>query len=196
MNEVDNILHVGQVSSVDLKTASCRVAYDDLDGHVSADLQILYPALGMWRVFYVPKPSDHVTVLRSPNGNEEGFLLGTRYTATNMPGSAEEGQIILVSNDSETIIALDAKTGAVSVKCKDVSINAAGETVIDSKGILIEATEEIIVTSPKIKLSAKDFIIETDLLTVEGNLFVNGDVENTGDMKTIGQHVDGIGIHS
>jgi len=109
------LLHQGQTSERDVKSASARVAMDDLDGYVSGKLQVLFPAIGGWNMFFTPKEGDHVVTARQPNGQEEGYILGKVYTGNKMPQGGAANIILLVSDDAKNIIRLDADNGVMEV---------------------------------------------------------------------------------
>lgn len=167
-----DMLHVGQVSVVSAATASARAAFDDFKGHVSGDMQMVFPAMGYWHTFWVPKVGDHVTVLRLPNGNQEGFVLGTHYTAANLPQGGAEGLIIIRSADGANSIILDALAGTMSVNFKD-------QIQVYAKRIDVEAE--------KINLAGE--------VNIQGNLTVSGNISNGGNMSTGGTHSDAVGGH-
>lgn len=179
MADARSLLHVGQISSVSPETASARVAFDDLDGHVSGDLRIIFPAMGRWRICWTPKVNDHTTVLRLPNGIQEGFILGTHYTGSNLPEEGADGLITLISEDGQNVICLDALTGALSMEVR------AG---VDIKGkkIVLEA-EELTIRASTLKFIGN--------VQVNGNLSVTGDITNSGNMQTTGVHTDRNGRH-
>ena len=108
------IRHV-QVSERDCKSASARVALDDLASTVSAKMQVLFPAIGGWNVFFTPKENDHVVILRYPNGDEEGLILGKTYTATKMPQNGKDDIFLMVSDDGKNFIKLDGPKGTLTM---------------------------------------------------------------------------------
>lgn len=165
MVDVRDILHVGQISSVNPETATAKVAFDDLDGYVSPDMQIIFPAMGRWKAFWTPSVGDHVAALRLPNGIQEGFVLGTQYTASNLPNEGTGGLITIVSEDGQSRIWLDADAGTLTLRLgREITINA-----------------------PDIKLAGN--------VQVDGNLSVTGDITNNGNMQTNGIHIDSNGRH-
>jgi len=127
------IVQQGQVSERDVKSATARVAMDDLGGHVSGKLQILFPAMGGWNMFYTPKEGDHVVISRLPNGQEEGYVLGKVYTAKKMPQGGEPNIILIVSDDGKNVIRFNADKGTLDLvvdQTKNEKFNNV-ETVIN-----------------------------------------------------------------
>jgi len=88
-SEVSDFVRIGQVSSVNAKTCSCRVAFDDLTDigapMTSYPLQIVQRRTVKCQKFDLPEVGEHVLCLFLPNGNQEGFVLGSFYTANNLP---------------------------------------------------------------------------------------------------------------
>jgi len=187
MADKRDILHVGQISSVNVETASARAAFDDLQGLTSAPMQIVFPAMGKWQMFCVPKVGDHVNVLRLPNGKSEGFILGTSNTANNMPQNPKDGLVQLISDDLSCSIRLDADSGTLEVLFKESISEKSKERKITAEQSIEISAEEITVRAPKIKLVGE--------VEIEGNLKVTGNIENDGNMTTSGQHTDAAGTH-
>ena len=117
------MLHQGQVSERDVKNATARVAMDDLGDQVSAKMQVLFPAIGGWNMFYTPKEGDHVIMSRLPNGAQEGHILGKVYTAKKMPQGGAPNIILLVSDDGKNVVRFDADKGTLDlIVDKDASL--------------------------------------------------------------------------
>ena len=108
-------LHQGQTAERNVNSASARVGFDDLSGTVSGFMQVLFPAIGGWNMFYTPKEGDQVVVNRLPNGTEEGYILGKVYTANKMPQGGKPNIILLVSDNGKNIIRFDADEGTLDL---------------------------------------------------------------------------------
>jgi len=87
-NYIEDFIRIGQVSSVNPLTCSCRVAFDDMqdDGTpmVSYDMQILQHRTVKRQDFTLPEIGEHVLCVFLPNGNQEGFILASFYTGSNL----------------------------------------------------------------------------------------------------------------
>lgn len=177
-----DVLHEAQVSSNNIDSASSRVAYDDLNGHVSSDTQTMFPAMGRWQMFFLPKVGDHVAVLRLPNGKQEGFVVGTYNTAENMPINPADGLVQLISEDLKNMIQMFATEGNFNIKfrekmhqkCKNSEINVienikqtsetldinAGSTIIIIAGdsITVQSGTKITIQAPDIEISGGNSI--------------------------------------
>jgi len=147
-----SMLHHGQVSERNVKNASARVAMDDFDGMVSGSMQVLFPAIGGWNMFYTPKEGDHVVMSRLPNGQQEGHILGKVYTASKMPQNGAVDIILLVSDDGKNVIRLDGVNGTMdiicdqgcSLKAKNIDIEVAENATIDvGKNLAIDTGENL-----------------------------------------------------
>jgi len=115
MADSRSLLHQGQTTERDVKSASARTGFDDLARSVSGFMQVLFPAIGGWNTFYTPKEGDQVVVCRLPNGAEEGYIIGKVYTANKMPQGGAENIILLVSDDAKNVVRLDADNGTLDV---------------------------------------------------------------------------------
>jgi phage baseplate assembly protein gpV len=152
-----DIIRQGQVSERDVKSATARVAMDDLGGHVSGKMQVLFPAIGGWNCFWTPKENDHVVMCRLPNGQEEGYVLGKVYTGRKMPQGGEPNILLLVSDNGKNVIKFDADKGTLDlivdqdakVKCKTLNIEV-------SEGAIIKAKTADVTIEEKANVEIKD----------------------------------------
>jgi len=123
MANIGTMLHQGQVSERSLSSKPARVAFDDLNGLVSGKMQVLMPAVGGFNIFYTPEEGDHVVTIRNPNGQEEGYIVGTLYTANKMPQGAEKNIFLMISKNSKNFLRFNADKGTF-------------ELTVDQDGIL------------------------------------------------------------
>jgi phage baseplate assembly protein V len=135
-------------------------------------MQMLFPAAGKWRIFFIPQKGDHVASMRLPNGNEQGFILGTYYSESNMPVDGAEGVYQIISADGENRIRLNAD-GTMEIEFKD-SIN---------------------IKSPNIAIETGNMSIKAESFNLDGSMNITGNISNDGDMTTGGKHTDGVGEH-
>jgi phage baseplate assembly protein gpV len=155
-------LHQGQATERNVKSASARVGFDDLNGSVSSFLQVLFPAAGGWNFFYTPKEGDQVVVSRLPNGAEEGYILGKVYTAGKMPQGGEDNIILIVSDDGKNIVKFDADKGTLdlivdqngTLKFKNLEIIVDKNTHLTTENLDIESEKPIGFSGTKTQLGA------------------------------------------
>jgi phage baseplate assembly protein gpV len=189
------MMHQGQASERDVNSATARVAMDDLGGTVSGKMQVLFPAIGGWNCFWTPKEGDHVVMIRSPNGQEEGYIIGKVYTGNKMPQGGEPNILLLVSDNGKNVIKFDADKGTLdlivdqdaSVKCKNVNIEVSEKATIKAKNAdvtveenanikaetaNIEATKEATINSPKVTIDSADVEITGGNFTMKGTVTV------------------------
>jgi phage baseplate assembly protein gpV len=197
MADNKTILHQGQVSERDVKSASARVAMDDFGGQVSGKLQVLFPAIGGWNMFYTPKEGDHVVMSRLPNGVQEGYILGKVYTARKMPQGGEPNIILLVSDNGKNVVRFDADKGTLdlicdqdcslkannlsievkehaSIKANTASVEAEESAAVKAKEILVEGGGKVTVKSPEVIVDGADAKITGGKLTTKGTAVPNG----------------------
>ncbi|MDR0546150.1 MAG: hypothetical protein LBG77_00950 [Dysgonamonadaceae bacterium] len=147
----DSRFHQGQASERDVKSASVRVAMDDLGGTVSGKMQVLFPAAGGWNFFWTPKEGDHVVISRLPNGAQEGYVHGKVYTANKMPQGGSPNIILIVSDDGKNVVRFDADNGTLDLvvdqdgklKFNNLDIEVKNHTHIKTKTLHIEVEESI-----------------------------------------------------
>lgn len=110
-----NIIHQGQVSSYDAKKHTARVAFDDWEGVVSGDLQIIQQGSTRLRVKQPLQVGDHVLCLFQANGLQEGYILGSPYTSSNMPDDGGETDYLMIFPDKEITIRVNSESGKIEI---------------------------------------------------------------------------------
>jgi hypothetical protein len=161
MADNKTMLHQGQASERDVNSASARVAMDDFGGQVSAKMQVLFPAIGGWNMFYTPKEGDHVVMSRLPNGAQEGYILGKVYTAKKMPQGGKPNIILLVSDDGKNVVRFDADKGTL-----DLIVDQDGKLKFNNLDIEVKKLTSLITEDLEIEV-AKHTGLTTDDLDVE-----------------------------
>jgi len=182
------MLHQGQATERDVNSASARVGFDDLAGTVSGFMQVLFPAVGGWNFFYTPEEGDQVVTIRLPNGTEEGYVLGTVYTAGKMPQGGAKNIFLMVSKDGKNFIRFDAVNGTLDVyvdqtgteKFKNLKLqvkeNRNAEIGIDDI-LLVEGNQETIVEGRSKHTSSDTDIYSDAPVGLQGtNTFLGADV--------------------
>lgn len=208
-NSTENIIHQGQVSSYDPVKHTARVAFDDWDGMVSGDLQILQPGSTRMRVKMPLQVGDHVLCLFQANGLQEGYVIGTPYTSSNMPDSGSEYEfsvnfpdvpITFRLNTETKKIELIAPESDVCIECKTAQLKCEDATVDSLKTDLTAATE-VTITAPIINLnglvnSSGGNGTDTTLnfqgeFNVQGNFNISGSVTAGGNINATGDIMAG-----
>jgi len=194
------MLQQGQVSENNVKSASARVAHDDLSGMVSGDMQVLFPAIGGWNCFWVPEPGDHAVSAKLSN-SKEGYVIGKVYTGNKMPQGGKPKTILLVSDDGKNVVRFDAEKGTLDlivdqdavIKTKNINIEVIETAIIKTKNAEvtveenatvevkkeanitvetanIEATKEANINSPKVVIESADVEITGGNFSMKGTV--------------------------
>lgn len=111
------MFRVGQIQSRSPESMTVRVAFDELDGMVSEPMQILSPLSGNAKHYYLPDEGEHVLCLFLGNGLQEGFVLGSFYTAGNMPPE-KNGDLLSTKTIRNDYAVFDRKNGKGSLYSK------------------------------------------------------------------------------
>jgi len=157
------MLRIGQVVNRIINKAAARVARDDLKGHVSGELQVLFPAVGGWNFNYTPEIGDHVVTLEQPNGRVEGYIAGKVYTGNKMPQKGKPNTFQMVSDNGKNFFEFDADNGTLNLtvdqdgklKFKNVEVEVEETTDWITKFLNILAKEHAC-------LITKELDIESD----------------------------------
>jgi hypothetical protein len=80
-----DMLRVGKISSIDYKTMTASITYEDGDDEVTADFPFLSQEIN------APNVRDFVFVLHLGNGQEHGLVLGRYWSEKNKPVEGFKG---------------------------------------------------------------------------------------------------------
>lgn len=155
------LVKVGEVSSVDYEKGTARVVFDDEEGFVSNDLQVLQRNTQDNQDFWMPDVGEDVVCLFLPNGMEDGFIVGSFYAdEITPPESGENKRYVKFKDESEIEYdwekhRLLARVGKTQVEVTENSVHISG-------------AENVKVSVPNI-----EFVGD---LKVSGNVSANGEV--------------------
>lgn len=164
--DATNWIRIGEVSSVDPKTCTARVVFDDEDGFISNDLPVIQRNTQSTKDYWLPAVGEDVICVFLPCGEEDGFILGSFYADEITPPVDSETKRYLEFPDGSTF---EYDWEAHKLKA------AIGDTVI-------EATENAVQVSgaSKVKVTVPD-------IEFVGNLKVDGDIKTTGGVEADGE---------
>ena len=125
-----DIVRVGIVSSVNAEKCKVRVAFDDRDFLVTAELPVVVRGAMKNKEYWMPDVGEQVLVLFLPNSNHEGFVLGSMYNDEDTPPEKEEYMRTMRFEDGTTI-RYNTKTHTLYVECKGpITIKADGNVTV------------------------------------------------------------------
>lgn len=143
---MDDIVRIGKISAIDYKKGTASVVYTDRGSETSSS----FPFFGI--CYEMPKTGDTVVVLLMPNSTTKGFILGTPYSASNVPQESGPG-IFYKKFPDGSYVKYDGKSGRMSVSAKEVILQSvtadcvtvkkmeAGEVYAES--LVVEETADI-----------------------------------------------------
>lgn len=187
MAEIENILHQGQVSSYDEKKHTARVAFDDWEGMVSGDLQIIQPGVTRMRVKAPLQVGDHVACLFQANGIQEGYIIGSPYTSSNFPESGSENEYIIFFPDAPITVRVNVETKKIEVIApnSDIVVECKTAKTTASETITANAGSSVTASAPTINLNGVLNVADqggsgsttaaiNGVVNVRGDVIVNG----------------------
>lgn len=137
---VENLIRVGEVTSVDAAAATARVWFSDKDDVESFDLQVMTRNAGKTKRLSMPDIGEIVVCLFLPSGVETGFIVGSIYPA-NVARPTSAGGIDVVEYDDGARIEYDTSTGALAVSgVKSVSVAGSDSVILEVGGSKFTAT--------------------------------------------------------
>jgi phage baseplate assembly protein V len=139
-------LRTGKVSSVDYKTTTARVEFDDTPGEISKPLQVLTDHTNAERNYSMPSVKENVVCIFLPGSNEgAGFILGSYSSAKNLP--KDTGKMKYIIFPDGTKIKYNFETHLLEIDCVgDVNIKGANNINISSKNIVM-TTDKLTINS-------------------------------------------------
>lgn len=187
------------MSSYNPKTHTARVTFDDLDGIVSGDLQILQPGSTRMRVKMPLQVGDHVACLFQANGLQEGYILGTPYTSSNLPDDGDENDYVMHFPGQDVKVRINTASGKVEVlapnsevaaTAKNANIEVAEGLSASAKTASVSASESMTTTAPIINLNGVVNASSPDgsptTVNFNGNFNVTGNFNITGNISASG----------
>lgn len=96
---LSQVIRTGLVSSVDPATATARVVFPDYDEQVSYDLPVVMQGTTGTKGYWMPRVDEQVLCIFRPDATEQGFIVGSIYSAANPPPVSDEGAVV-VAGDS------------------------------------------------------------------------------------------------
>jgi len=103
MAEMDEIVRVGKVVSIDEKAHTVRVQLPDRGGMVSYDLPVLVSGSADVQDYNLPGEHTDVVCIFLPNGQQQGFILGAYYTEANKPPASNRKKFMKKFSDGTTL---------------------------------------------------------------------------------------------
>lgn len=186
INEILNqIIKIGEVSTIDPARGTARVVFDDDDSIVSYDLQVVQRNTYENKDYAMPDIGEDVLCVFLPCGSEDGFILGSVYAGEITPPESDGNKRTVVFSDG-TKISYDRKThtltatiGGTSITADQQNVNVVCSGTADIQAGTVNATaDSATVTAPTINLTGD--------VNITGNVSVSGDVSTTGGVTATG----------
>jgi phage baseplate assembly protein V len=132
--EMQNIVRVGEITSINTKNATARVQFKDTDELVSFDLPIIFKSSLKNKNYKMPDIGEQVACMFQPNGLEEGFILGCVYNAKDKP-PADDPDVDIMKYDDDAFFQYDRKNHKLTINVPgDIEIHASGAINIIADG--------------------------------------------------------------
>lgn len=142
---VQNLVRVGEVTSIDPGAYKARVRFEDQEDTESFDLLILAANAGKKKRYVMPDVGDAVLCLFLPSGVETGFIIGSYYPEdVERPASAEGLDVIEYEDGAR--IEYDLEAGALKASgMKSVEVSSSDALKVEIGGSKIEIDQSSIV---------------------------------------------------
>lgn len=131
INQIKNLIRIGTVSAINGASCSARVAFEDKDNMVSAELPIITIGSKQTKAYWLPEVGTQVLCIFQPNasgsGISKGFVIGAFYSTQDAP----------VEKNADVRSITFADGSFIRYNDGDIEINAKGRLVLKGSTILI-----------------------------------------------------------
>ena len=195
--DVQSLIKIGEVSSIDPAKCTARVVFDDEDSIVSYDLPVLQRNTIKNHDFAMPDIGEDAIVLFFGEGQEDGVILGSIYAGEVTPPESTENRRTVVFDD-DTRVCYDRQEHklTVTIEGTEIIFNRQDGSITVPNAVTINCTTATVNASSSMTINSPDTHV-TGTLTVDkkisgkGGLAVSGGsgaaVTVSGDMSLEGQ---------
>lgn len=202
---INDLIKIGEVSSINPAKCTARVVFADDDGVVSYDLPVLQRNTFKSKDYHMPDVGEDVVCIFLPSGVEEGFIVGSFYAGEVEPPEATENRRTVVFEDG-TVARYDKASHKLTLTIdgtevvfdrQDGSITVPNAVTINCTSATVNASSNVKIDTPKTDITG--VLNVTGLITGKGGLAVsggsgasvNGSLTTTGDVKAGGISLQG-----
>lgn len=180
LGRLNDMIKVGEVSSINPARGTARVVFDDDDSIVSFDLPILQRNTLNTKDFHSVNVGEDVLCLFLPSGPEEGFILGSFYAGEITPPETTEKRRTTVFEDG-TVVQYDmaAHTLTVLIDGTSVVFDRQSGTITVPSAYTVNCTTAVVNASDSVK-------IDTPATNITGTLTVDGLITGKGGLSISG----------
>ena len=101
---MDDVVRIGQVSSVDPATGMVSVTYPDRGGSTAIKLPVLYSGIARW-----PEIGELAVVLHQGNGSAHGVVLGGLLNSARTVPDYQQGVAVLDLQGAGIVVSADGR---------------------------------------------------------------------------------------
>lgn len=176
-----SMLRIGEVTSTDPASCTCRVTFDDDDGLTSFDLPVIQRNTLKNSDYHMPDIGEDVLCVFLASGTEEGFILGSWYAGEVTPPESS-GDKRTVRFADGTVLSYDRAAHKLTADVKgDIEVTLTGKADVTAQGaISVESSEKVVITAPKIVLNGA--ISSYSKTGGSGTMKVTGTMDITGNI--------------
>lgn len=186
MNDVEGVIRIGQVSSIDENTGMARVLFLDRGSLVSYDYPLSYALTLNDKFYHMPAVKEWVICALLPNAPSQGFIIGSYYSEVREPPVKDKNKFHILFEDG-TVLEYDKKLHRLLVDIPNVGdasieVNTATDIKVNTKGkATVEAAKEIrILTDTNITIEAQGDVYITSVGNAEVNIGGNANLNIAG----------------
>ncbi|PHM38584.1 phage baseplate assembly protein V [Xenorhabdus innexi] len=169
-----NVVRVGTVSGVDLRTQRCRV---QISGLQTDWLRWTAQRAGTAQTWWAPSVGEQVVVLAAGGELTTAFVVGALYSAAHAAPSASAEAVHLTFPDG-AVMEYEPQTSALTVTgIKTATITASASVQVTAPEITCTASQQITLNTPVVVCT--DHLITGSLQVKQGGT-MHGTITHTG----------------
>lgn len=200
---VQDLIKIGEVSSINPEKCTARVVFDDEDSAVTYDLPVMQRNTFSNLDYQMPEVGEDVLVLFLGPGQEDGVIVGSFYAGEVTPPESNSDRRTVVFKDGTRIcydraahtltvtiagteIVFDQQTGSITAP-DSVTVNCTTATIHASKSVTIDAPDTFFTGN----ITVQGLITGQGGFTVTGGggVVANCDIQLNGTLTATGDVV-------
>jgi len=170
---IKRMIRVGKVINTYPDRATVRVELPDADDVISSELPVLYAKTHRDKNYFMPDIDEHVLCMFLPSGLEQGFVIGSFYSAGDaVPVSSQDKKHITF--DDGTWIEYDRAANHLQAHTEgDITVKNKGNVLVDSKGdVTVRSPSKVLVDCPYSEFTGK--VTVNGLFTYKAGMLGSG----------------------
>lgn len=178
---LNNLIKIGEVSSVNPANGTARVMFADEDEVVSHDLQVLQRNTIKNQDYAMPDIGEDVVCLFLPCGSEDGFILGSVYAGEITPPESDGNKRTVVFADG-TKISYDRANHILSATIRGTEEEDGTSIVATRENVNVVCSGTADIQAGTVNATANSATVKASTINLTGDVTITGKLSVSGDV--------------